>query len=176
MATARCLGTVKTLTRMASVAGKMSAPPMPIAARQAMSSPAEPATRGQHRGEAEHGQADLQHALATEAVAEAAGGHQQAGEHQHVGVDDPLQLAGGGAELADERGQGDVHDGAVDDDDEHGRAEHGEDEPRRPRPATERWTMRLRPIGDSCGDREAMTLLFGTLLSRSSIPSHLRRS
>ena len=39
-------------------------------------------------------------AAAAEPVAEAAGGQQQAGEHQHVGVDDPLQLAGGGVEVA----------------------------------------------------------------------------
>ena len=35
-----------------------------------------------------------QRAVAAEAVAEAAGGEQQAGEHERVGVDDPLQLAG----------------------------------------------------------------------------------
>ena len=68
-------------------------------------------------------------ALAAEAVAEAAGGHQQAGEHEDVGVDDPLQLAGRGAELGGQRRQGDVDDRAVEDDDEHGRAEHGQDEP-----------------------------------------------
>ena len=40
MAIARSLGAGKTLTRMASVAGNISAAPTPIAARQAMSSPA----------------------------------------------------------------------------------------------------------------------------------------
>jgi hypothetical protein len=43
MAMARCLGAVNTFTNSASVAGKMSAPPTPIAARQAMSAPAESA-------------------------------------------------------------------------------------------------------------------------------------
>ena len=38
--------------------------------------------------------------VAAEAVAEAAGGEQQAGEDEHVGVDDPLQLAGRRAEAA----------------------------------------------------------------------------
>ena len=38
IATVRCFGSVNTLTRMARVAGTISAPPTPIAARQAISS------------------------------------------------------------------------------------------------------------------------------------------
>ena len=84
---------------------------------------------GERREQGEQGEADLHHALAADAVAEAAGGHQQAGEDEDVGVDDPLQLAGRGTELGRQRRQGDVDDRAVEDDDEHGRAEHGEDQP-----------------------------------------------
>ena len=45
----------------------------------------------------EDDQAELQRALAAEAVAERAGGEQQPGEHERVGGDDPLQLRLGGA-------------------------------------------------------------------------------
>ena len=43
--------------------------------------------------DAEQRQADGEEPVATEAVAEASGGEQQAREHERVGVDDPLQLA-----------------------------------------------------------------------------------
>jgi hypothetical protein len=58
---------------------------------------------GERRGEragGEDAQADEQRALAAAPVAQRAGGEQQPGEHQGVGVDDPLQLAGGGLEVA----------------------------------------------------------------------------
>ena len=45
----------------------------------------------------------MKHPLAAEAVAGVAGDQQEAGEHDRVGVDDPLQLAGGRAELAHQR-------------------------------------------------------------------------
>ena len=122
---ARSLGAVKTLTRMASVAGNISAAPMPIAARQPIRASGLSDSGGERRERGEQGQADLHQALAADPVAEAAGGHQQAGEDEHVGVDDPLQLAGGGAELGGQRRQGDVDDRAVEDDDEHGGAEDG---------------------------------------------------
>ena len=48
--------------------------------------------RGETRAEAEDGQADGEAAFAAEAVAEGAGGEEQAGEDEHVRVDDPLQL------------------------------------------------------------------------------------
>ena len=43
-------------------------------------------------------EADEQHALAAELVAEGAGREKEAGEDDHVGVDDPLQLAALGAD------------------------------------------------------------------------------
>ena len=52
---------------------------------------------------AEHDEADDEDPLAPVAVAEAAGGEEQAGEHEQVGVDDPLQLPGGGVEVDGER-------------------------------------------------------------------------
>ena len=50
---------------------------------------------GDEAGEAEHDEAELQRALATEPVAEGAGREQHAGEDQGVGVEDPLQLGAG---------------------------------------------------------------------------------
>ena len=59
---------------------------------------------GRERGtDEEADQPELQRALATEPVAERAGREQQAGEHERVRGDDPLQLRGGGVELARER-------------------------------------------------------------------------
>src|SRR4029453_937031 len=63
------------------------------------------------------------------AVADAAAGEQQAGEHDGVGVDDPLQLAGRGGDRAPEGGEGDVEDGGVDGDEHHRQAEHAEGPP-----------------------------------------------
>ena len=83
-----------------SVAGMMNAPPMPMSARVKISVVGRSARTPTERADAEDGQADGEEAVATEPVAEAAGGEQQAGEHERVGVDDPLQLAGGRAEAA----------------------------------------------------------------------------
>jgi len=86
-------------------------------------------TGGEDGAETEQHQSRLQHALAAEAVAERAGRHEQPGEHQDVGVDDPLELAGGRTELAHEGRERDVDDRAVEHDREHGEAEHAEDAP-----------------------------------------------
>ena len=75
-----------------SVAGMMNAPPMPMNAAGEDQLAGVSRTPGE-RAEAEHHQAELQRAAPAEAVAEAAGGEQQAGEHERVGVDHPLQLA-----------------------------------------------------------------------------------
>ena len=129
MALARSAGSVKTLVRMDRVAGMISAPPMPMNARAPMSAPAEPLKAATTEPTPKIGQAGGQGAAAAELVAEGAGGEQEAGEDQDVGVDDPLLLAGGGVQVLDERGQGDVQDGGVEADDEQADAEHGERPP-----------------------------------------------
>ena len=53
---------------------------------------------------------------------------EQAGEHEPVGVDDPLEL-GRDAPSSAQRGKGDVDDGVVDHDHEEAEAEHGQDQP-----------------------------------------------
>ena len=69
-----------------------------------MSSAGEPDVGGERGADAEHDEADEQHLLAAEPVAEQAGGEQQPGEDERVGVDRPLQLALGGAEAGRARG------------------------------------------------------------------------
>ena len=61
-----------------------------------------PDSADEHRADGEDDDADAQRPLAAEAVAEAAGGQQQAGEHERVAVDDPLELAVRGAEVVDQ--------------------------------------------------------------------------
>ena len=85
--------------------------------------------RGQAGAEAEDGEADREAALAAEAVAERAGGEQQAGEDEHVGVDDPLQLGAGAPRSLLERGERDVEDGVVEPDHEQRRGEDDEHPP-----------------------------------------------
>ena len=87
---------------------------------------------GQQRAEAEQGEADHEHALAADAVADHPEGEQQAGEDERVGVDRPLELGLAGAEAAGRAGDGlerDVENGVVDDDGEQPDDEHAEDDP-----------------------------------------------
>ena len=77
-----------------SVAGKISAAPTPVIARIAISAVAESTSADAARADAEDDEPEGEDAAPPEAVAEAPGGEQQPGEHQRVGVDDPLELAG----------------------------------------------------------------------------------
>ena len=74
-------------------------------------------------------EAELQRALAAEAVAERAGREQQAGEHERVDGDDPLELRLGGVQLARQRRDRDVEARVADEDDQQAQAEHGEGPP-----------------------------------------------
>ena len=83
-----------------SVLGMMNAPPMPMIARVAISCSGDVANAESSEPSAEHDHAELQRALAAEAVTEAAGGEQQAREHERVRVDHPLELAERRVEIA----------------------------------------------------------------------------
>ena len=107
----------------------MNAPPMPISARMAISSSGEPASAEPSEPRPKTSRPKRQRPLAAEAVAERAGGEQHAGEHEHVDVDDPLQLRGGGVEVALQRRQRDVEDRVVEPDHEQRQAEDGERPP-----------------------------------------------
>ena len=125
----RSRGSRKTLARIDSVDGMISAPPMPMNARLRISCVVDRRHGRRHRADGEHDEADLQGALAAEAVAEAAGRQQQAGEHERVGVDDPLDLAVRRVEVLDHRRDRHVEDRVVERDDQQRDAQHGEDPP-----------------------------------------------
>ena len=80
----------------------------------------------EERGEGEDPEADREDAPAPEPVAERAGGEQEGGEGQRVGVDDPLQAGEAGVEFALDVRQGDVDDGDVEQ--QHERRDRDEDE------------------------------------------------
>jgi len=61
--------------------------------------------------------------------AEVPADQQQAGEHEGVGVDDPLEVPGRGRQPAADRRQGHVHDRVVNDDEQHAEAQHRQDPP-----------------------------------------------
>ena len=134
IARARSRRSVKTLAISDSVAGKVMAAPSPITALAAMSCAGLVVKPPAKLAVPDDGQPGQQHALAAEPVGQAAEGQQQRGEDQVVGVDDPLQLGGGGMQLADHGGQRHVHQGRVEVDQErreqqrdqdHGLGSHG---------------------------------------------------
>ena len=130
MAIARCRSSGgKTAVISDSVAGITNAAPAPCTARPTMTSSAESARPLIERAEGEHAEADEQRALAAEAVAEGAGGEQQPGEHQGVGVDDPLQHRGAGVELGLQRRQRHVERRHRHHDHDQREAQHAEEEP-----------------------------------------------
>ncbi len=77
--------------RIVSVSGVTIAPPTPCRARAAIRAPMLGATAAKAEPSGEDGEADDEHALAAEAVAERGAGQQQHGEGQRVGVDGPLE-------------------------------------------------------------------------------------
>jgi len=77
-------------------------------------------------GAAEEDEAALKGELAAEAVAERAQGEQQAGEHQQVAVDHPLQRRGRRVELLLQAREGDVEDRVVEPDDREAQGQDGE--------------------------------------------------
>ena len=93
----------KTAVMIDSVEGMMNAPPTPMRARVAISMSGEVASAERPEPRPKMASPMRERALAAEAIAEGAGGEQQAGEDEHVGVDDPLQLRAGCAEVALER-------------------------------------------------------------------------
>ncbi len=98
-----CAG--KMLVRIDSVVGMIPAAPRPISAREAISASAVSDKAASSEPASEDDEPGHERPAAAEAVAEAAGGQQQAGEHEQVAVDDPLQLAGARAELVADRRQ-----------------------------------------------------------------------
>ena len=112
-----------------SVAGMISVAPMPMLARAAISIPDEPENAAQTEHDGEDREPGAERPLAPDSVREAAGDEHQPAEHERVRVDDPLQLAIGRVQVAHERRQRDVEDGAIERDDQQRHAQDGEREP-----------------------------------------------
>ena len=83
----------KTLVIIERVEGMISAAPMPMKARPAISWSASPANDEPSEAAPKITRPMVKRPLASEAVAHAAHGQQQAGEDEDVGVDHPLQVA-----------------------------------------------------------------------------------
>ena len=80
----------------------------------------------EQRGEREEDEADGEDTTAAEQVGHATAEQQEAAEDERVGVDDPGEVLLGEVEVAADRGQRDVDDRGVEDDDELGCGEQGE--------------------------------------------------
>ena len=87
-----------TWARIDSVAGITNAAPTPMTARAPITAPDGARQRREQRCRAEHDQPAVEREPSAVAVTQRTGGEQQAGEHQGVGVDDPLQAARPGVE------------------------------------------------------------------------------
>ena len=122
-------GSSKTVVRMARLAGKMKAAATPISALDPISVPVECDAAAERGEDAEEDEADLHRALAAQPVAHPAAGQEQPGEGEAVRVDDPLQRRDRRAQVPVQRGQGDVDDGVVDDDEKDTQAQHRQDQP-----------------------------------------------
>ena len=78
---------------------------------------------------AEDEQPDFERSLPTEPISQGARGKEQSGEHERVGVDDPLQLGARRSQLALDRRQRDVDRAHGDDDRDEAEVEDREDQP-----------------------------------------------
>ena len=121
---------LKVVVMIDSAAGETSAPPRPWKARATISISPELAQRVDERGEREDRQAGDEQAPAAEQVGRTTAEQQEAAEHERVGVDDPLEVLVGEAQIRLDRRQGDVHDRRVEDDHELREAHDDEHEPR----------------------------------------------
>jgi hypothetical protein len=91
-----------------------------------------PGRRGEaveQRGQREQGDAGHEQPAAADEVRRPPAEQQEAAEHERVAVDDPREVGGGEAEVALDRGQGDVHDRRVEHDHELREADEDEHEP-----------------------------------------------
>ena len=104
----------------------MPAPPIPCSPRARLSRVGSLGDPAEERGEGEDAEPDREDAPPAEPVAERARGEQEGGEHQRVGVDDPLQAGEAGVEFPLDVGQGDVDDGDVEQ--QHERRDRDQDE------------------------------------------------
>jgi hypothetical protein len=108
----------KVTARIDRAAGATIAAPKPCRARAPIRSPA----AREQGGRTEQCQSRQEHAAAPHQVGHPAAEQQESAEHEAVRDDDPLQGALPDAEIALDRGQGDIHDRDIEHDHELGRA------------------------------------------------------
>ena len=119
----RSAPSAKVVVTIDSAAGERIAAPRPCTARAATSQPWALREAAGQRGGGEEDEAGHEHAPAAEQVGQAPAQQQEAAEGERVGVDDPGEVLLGEVEVAAHRGQGDVDDRRVEDDDELRRGE-----------------------------------------------------
>ena len=83
----------------------------------------------QHRREGEERGPRQEHRLGPDAIAEAAGGYQEDGVHEGVAVEHPQDLIQGRVQAVDDRRDGDVDDGGVEQGHEETHADHDHHDP-----------------------------------------------
>ncbi len=132
IALARARRSVKVLLTIDSATGLSIDPPRACRQRKATSAVTLVARLHSSDPSGEQHQAGLEDAPPPEAVGHRPGRHQQAADHQRVGVDRPLQAAQRGVQPPPDGGQRHVDDGDVDAHDQQAHAADAEDQPRPP--------------------------------------------
>ena len=135
MATAsrRRLGSGKMLRIRDRVDGISMAPKNPSPARPAISHSALGAKAVDGRDGSETRAADEEQPAAADPVAQAAHRHEEAGQDQGIGVDDPEQFDAGGVEAARDGRQREGQGGVVDGHEQHRKHQQGQRQPVAPR-------------------------------------------
>ena len=99
----RSAPSLKEPVTIARLAAEITAAPKPWIARAPIRTRLAVGERAAERGDGEEADADQEDLAAGEEVGGAAGQHQEAGEGERVGVDDPLQAGVGEAERGVDR-------------------------------------------------------------------------
>ena len=103
--------------------------------------------RRESRAESKEAHAHDQHPPPAESIGESAGHEQQTREHERVGIDHPLQLAGVRPQVVRQNGQGNHQNRVVHADAEQGQDQHGENRP----PAQVPMVRRGHRVAPFCG-------------------------
>ena len=128
-AVARCRVSRNRFMIRDNVDGVSVAPAIPRSARAATSIAGPASVRGEDRRDAERGRTGQQEPPASDAVAQRAGGDEQAGDQETVDVHDPQLLGAGGTEVRGQVWQREQHDEGVERDEKRRQGQHGEANP-----------------------------------------------
>ena len=134
IARARSLGLGNSVMMIARITEACAAAPMPCSEPGGDQRALARSDAAQQRGGGEHDEADEEHALSPDEIADPAGEQQQAPERDQERVDDPGEVRLAEAQVVLDRGKRDVHDRDVEHDHQ---LRQADDDQRRP-PATVR--------------------------------------